>query len=150
MKIYLAGSISGLAYDEVIEKIEYRKMRLGMHFRVFHPMMGKQYLRNETKFKASGYEDFPPSTNHAIFERDRWMVEQCDIILVDLRDATLVSIGSMMEMAWASLLGKLVVTVMEEDNIHQHAFVLEASDVVFEDVDEALDYINKLGRTQRL
>jgi len=143
MRIYLAGKISGYSYEEVVNRINEQK-KLLKDWDVFSPMTGKAYLRNEIKFKAHGFYD-PVANNHAIFERDKWMVSNCDVVLVDLTTTDRVSIGCMMELAWASMLGKHTVTVLEEDNIHRHAFVLEASDIIFNNINEAMEYLIKLN-----
>jgi len=146
MKIYLAGSISGCSYEEVTEKIKSKKERLEKAgYEIFSPMTGKNYLRTELVFRAEGYKN-PPSTNHAIFERDKWMVNMVDIVLADLSGAKIASLGTAMELAWASLLGKYTVLVMEEDNIHRHAFILEAADIVFPTLEEAMLYLEKLAK----
>jgi hypothetical protein len=33
---------------------------------------------------------------------------------------------------------------MELDNIHKHSFILEAADIIFENLDEAIAYLKKL------
>lgn len=144
MRIYLAGSIQGKGYDEVMNNIRFVKNPLISYgYEVLHPMLGKSYLRNEVQFKAEGYV-YPVSTNHAIFNRDKWMVSYADIILANLLNADRVSIGTMMELAWASLLNKHILVVMEKDNIHRHAFVLEASGTIFEDMQSAIKYLGEL------
>lgn len=143
MRIYLAGPISGKGYDETVEMFESKIGRL-KGFEVWHPMLGKEALRNEMRFRAEGYQHVAVATNHAIFERDQWMVRNCDIVLADLSEATMVSIGTMYELAWASLLGKHTVVVLPEDGVHQHAFVRESADIVFPTVEEALSYLEGL------
>lgn len=140
--VYLVGSISGQSYDEVVTSITYRAKKLAnAGYFVIHPMLGKEYLRNELEFKAKDFRH-PVSTNHAIYNRDRWCVEQADIILADLTNSNgRVSIGSMFELAWAEDSKKHIILVMDKENVHQHAFVLEAADIIFETVDEALDYL---------
>jgi nucleoside 2-deoxyribosyltransferase len=147
MKIYLAGPISGKGYDEVVSKYQDKAAALEhAGYEVLCPMTGKQYLRNEIEFKSHGF-DHPVSTNHAIFERDKWMVSNCDIVLADLSNSgDRVSIGTVMELAWASLLGKHTVVIIPEDNIHRHAFVLEASDIIFTTMDAAYSYLQDLAR----
>jgi nucleoside 2-deoxyribosyltransferase len=148
MKIYLAGPISGKSYDEVVDL--YRgKAELLRHYGydVLCPMTGKTHLRNELDLKAYGLNDHPTSTNHGIFERDKWMVSNCDIVLADLSNAeSRISIGTMMELAWAAAYGKHSVVVMQADNIHQHAFVLEAADMVFPDIEQAVAYLAELAK----
>ncbi len=142
MKIYLVGPITGKIADEVFQyftDLSIRLLKAG--YEVIHPLLGKGYLRTEVGgLKPDGYQ-MPASTNHAIFERDKWMVSQADIILANLTGADRVSIGSVMELAWASMLGKHTVVVMGEQNVHRHSFVLEAADILFPTMDAAIDYL---------
>lgn len=145
MKIYLAAPISGMSGEEVINYFTNTAYHLRQSgFDVIHPMLGKGYFRNEIKFKAEGYLGLPMSTNHAILNRDCWMVGQCDILYCNLTNAKIVSIGSCMELAWGHILRKHTVVAMRPDNIHQHAFVLEAADVIFETHSNALEYLAEL------
>ena len=143
LKIYCAHPITGLSGEEVIDyytKIHKTLGDIGYH--VFQPMTAKGFFRPETKFKSCNYENGNPvSTNRAIFGRDHWMVRNSDITLVDLTKSKNVSIGCCMELAWAVDGGKHIIIVMEKDNIHRHAFTLEAADIIFETLDEALEYL---------
>jgi len=146
MNIYTAHPISGESFEDVVSYYENLRDMLGqVGYKVLCPMTGKGYLRTELKFKAHGYKDKPISTNHAIIERDRWMIEQSDIVLADLRKAERVSIGCMFELAWAMDNGKHTIVIMEEDNIHRHAFVIEAADIIFQDLGDALKYLTDLN-----
>lgn len=147
MKIYTAGPISGQGYDEVMTRYRSQVTTLqNMGFEVLCPMTGKEYLRNEIEFKAQGYDMYPASCNHAIKERDRWMVGQVDLVLVDFTECKgIVSIGSCMELAWADELKKHSIVVMEEGNIHQHCFIIECADIVFPTMDEAYKYLSNLS-----
>lgn len=144
--IYLAGSISGLSYDAVVGYfLETKKELEDAGYRVLHPMTGKAYLRNELEFRAEGYQN-PVSTNRAICGRDHWMVQTSDIIYVNLlRCGERVSIGSMFEVAWAHEMGKHIIVAMQPDNIHRHAFLLDAADIVFETHAEVMEYLEKLA-----
>jgi nucleoside 2-deoxyribosyltransferase len=138
--LYLAHPISGLSYDQVVDYYRKAKEDLGLHYDIFCPMTGKGYLRTEINFKAVGYNN-PVSTNHAIKERDKWMIKTSDIVFIDLTGADRVSIGCCMELAWADMLDKHSIVVMEKENIHRHAFVLECADLVFETYEEAVKYL---------
>jgi hypothetical protein len=71
-------------------------------------------------------------------------VDKADILYVDFTNAVdRVSIGSVAEMSRGYAQNKLIVTVMQKQNIHRHAFVLEMSSVVFETTDEAEAYLEK-------
>ena len=144
LSIYAVHPISGLSADEVFNYYERtQKILTDAGYDVFIPMFGKNNLRTEIKFKAMDYRS-PLSTNHAIFNRDHFMVSKADIIYANFLGAKIVSIGSMFELAWGSHMDKQVVVVMEKENIHRHAFVLEAATIVFETESEAIEYLDKL------
>lgn len=142
MKIYLAHPISGLSFEE-IESYYTRTVEALDGYDVFYPLIGKRYLRNEKTLAPSGYTN-PVSTDNAIVGRDNWMVQMADIVLVDLSGSTTVSIGCVMELAWAKAYEKHVITVLPQGNIHRHAFVLASSHIIFETTDEALAYLKML------
>jgi len=144
LSIYCVHPISGLTADEVFEYYDRTKTDLSsMGYNVFVPMFGKGFLRTETKFKAHDYRS-PLTTNHSIFNRDKWMVKQADILYANFMGAKHVSIGSMFELAWGHDNDKQVIVVMEDENIHMHAFVLEAATIVFTSEKEAMDYLKQL------
>lgn len=145
LTVYLAGPISGNSYDDVSSYFtDMTSVLVDLGYAVLHPMLGKEVLRTEIKLKASGYGN-PESTNHAILERDKWMVSQSDIVLCNLMmGKDMVSIGSVMELAWACMMNKLTIVVMQKDNIHQHAFVIEAADIIYEDINDAIRHLKKL------
>jgi len=146
MRIYLAHPISGLSFEEVnsyYSQIIPKLIAAG--YDCLYPMIGKNYLRTEKNFKAKDYQN-PISTNHAIVERDSWMVSTCDLVLIDFTGAKFTSIGCVMELAWAYWLRKhTIIVVGEKENPHQHAFILEATDIIFETLKEALDYLMKFS-----
>jgi len=150
MNIYFGRPITGCSADEVVT---YYK-QVGAHYgslgaKIFQPMVGKGKLRNEKQFKSNGYTTSPCSTNHAILQRDLWMVEQSDVVFIDLSNTKAVSIGCCMELAVAHWLRKYTIVVMpEEDNPHNHAFVLEAADAIFRNREEAFTYLDKLIESQ--
>jgi len=144
MKIYLARSISGQTYKNVVayyQKTTKQLQRAG--YDVMHPMTGKGILRNERQFKSVGY-DHPCSTNHAIFARDKWMVLQSNVVYVNLCNTEIVSIGSVAEAAIANTSNKHIVIAMEDGNIHHHAFILEMASVIWKTHEEAMTYLLKL------
>jgi len=141
MKIYLAHPISGCSKFEVLAYYSNLYDELAeAGYEVLSPMKGKANIRVETEYRAHGYGE-PVVTNHSIFNRDHWMVSQSDIVYADLTGAKQVSIGTMMELAWASHMGKYVVLAMEKNNPHAHAFVFEAAHTVFPTSERAIEYL---------
>jgi nucleoside 2-deoxyribosyltransferase len=146
VKIYIAHQITGLTVDQVIDY--YNKMKLlfgSWGYEVLCPMTAKGFLRTDEKerFKPTDYKN-PIATNHAIFERDKWMVTNCDVLYCDFTGSEKALMGCLFELGWASLLGKHTVTVIQKNNVHQHAFVLEASDICFDNTSDAIGYLRYL------
>ena len=143
-KIYIAHPISLCNPGEVFEYFDNMKTELGSKYEVLSPMVYKDHLRYAPEFRAEGYAH-PVSSNHAVFERDTWMVNQSDVVLCDFTGSSKASIGCSMELAIASWLHKHTVVVLPNDNIHNHAFVREAADIIFETLEEAIKYLEVLA-----
>jgi len=142
--IYLARPMAGLTNREAYDYFIHTRMDIrNSEYDVLIPIGDKNMIRDETKIKAEGYDN-PRITNHAIYERCMWMVRNSDIVLANFLGVDSISIGTCMELAVASQLGKHTIVVMEKDNVHRHAFVLEAADVVFEMISHAKDYLHNL------
>lgn len=148
MKIYLTKPMKGYSFAEVVGYYnDVQDVLETQGWTVLNPMTGKDYLAKEKELRSHGY-DQPLSCDRAIFTRDSWMVHQADVLLVNLVGCKEVSIGTMFEMAWGYDNRKHIVTVMEKGGIHHHAFVLEASHVLYHDINEALDYLGKLVKAK--
>lgn len=143
-KIYLVHPISGYVAEEVFQYYKDTEARLkAIGYDVLTPMYGQRYLRCDKEVRAFGYT-MPCTTNHAIMGRDHWMVKQCDILYANLIGTKTVSIGGMMEMAWAYDNDKHIIVSLEKENIHAHAFVYEAADIVYENHEDAITYLEQL------
>ena len=148
LSIYISRPISGRAFSEVFayyDRVDAALTEMGYH--VLSPMMGKDHLRGPDVADPMG-ANHPMSCPQAIFRRDAWMVAQADVVYVNLRLAGTgaVSIGCTMELAWAYQAGKYVVLVMEDENIHRHAFTLQAATVVWPTEREAMQSLATLAR----
>lgn len=149
MIIYLAHPITGLSYDAVAEYYQEKYDHLNRFgYTVLFPMVAKKYLKESAqggKIKAEQEELAAPlSTDRAIIGRDRWMVTQADVVYINLEGAKEISIGSCMELGWGYDRRKHTITTMEKKNIHRHAFVNQASDVIFENDKQATKYLEDL------
>jgi nucleoside 2-deoxyribosyltransferase len=142
--VYLAGPITGLSYDGAVGWREDAEAHLDAYgIGTADPMRGKSYLSGQDEIKDS-YADHAMSTAHAIFKRDRMDCRKCDALLVNFLGAEKVSIGTVMEIAWADANGIPVVIVMEPDNLHQHSMVKEAAYVVADTLDEGIQITRRL------
>jgi nucleoside 2-deoxyribosyltransferase len=148
MKIYMVHPISGLTPDEVFNYYQTNEAILkGWGYDVLTPMYGKGLLRTEVMFKDRDYTT-PCTTNHAIFTRDHWMVTCADVIYANFTSAKVASIGSIMELAWASHLGKHVIATIPEANVHRHCFVTEACSIVYPSHEESMEYLRMLSQKE--
>lgn len=145
-KVYLAQPMTGLESAKVFYCDDAATELLKDHHTVLSPLAGKDFLRREEVLQKT-YNDNPLSNQHAIFERDTWMVSQCDILLCVLKpesESESVSIGCCMELAIGAALKKHTVVVMKNDGVYDHPFIREAADVVFDNIPDAIQYINLL------
>lgn len=139
----MAHPITGLTGKEVIDYYNDIYGLLKDKYYILNPLSGKQHLYNDGLCVSHGYEH-PVCTNHAIFERDMWMVKQADVVFCDFENASKISIGCAIELGVAAALGKHTVLVMDKDNVHNHAFVLEAADIIFDNFQDGLTYLRGL------
>lgn len=150
VKVYISAPISGRSAEEVFAYYDSITKRLAdVGYTILSPMAGKDHLRSEAVMQPSGYEHWL-SNDHAVYERDLWMVRQSDIVLIDLSGAIKSSHGCITELAWAKLLGKHTVRVLSaKDTLHRGPFLDGNSDITLPDIDEAIDYLGTLIKSQR-
>ena len=135
--LYCAGPITGVSYSESTDWREYVASKLPTHIKAVSPMRGQKYLATEKNIKDS-YEKHPLSCQKGITCRDRMDVMRCDTILVNFLGASKVSIGSVMEVAWADAWRKPIIIVMEKNNVHSHAMLREVSGFIVSNLDDAI------------
>jgi nucleoside 2-deoxyribosyltransferase len=141
--VYLAGPITGLAYEAATDWRENVITSLPEHIKGLSPMRGKQYLGNEAYIKDS-YSEHVMSTTKAIVTRDRFDATRCDVLLVNLVGATKVSIGTVMEIAWADAARIPIVVAMEKGNVHEHGMLVQVSGYVVETLEEAVSIVKHI------
>ncbi len=125
--VYLAGSITGLTYDQGqdwrLPAIEWLQA-YGIEGR--SPLRCKEFLREigEITDHRTLEVQNPLSSDAGIVTRDRNDVMTCDAVLMNLLGAKSVSIGTMIEIGWADAFRKPLILVMEnEGGLHEHAMV---------------------------
>lgn len=134
---YLAGPITGASYDEATEWRTDAIARLAKHGIVgLSPMRGKAYLSGLDEI-GDHYDEIL-STAKGIVARDRWDCQRSDVVIVNFVGAGRVSIGSVMEIAWADAARVPIVLAMEKGNIHEHAMINEVIGFRTQTLDEAL------------
>lgn len=141
--IYLAGPITGLSYHGCTDWRGHAKQELeAAGIKALSPMRGKEYLSHLETISGTG-EEYAHlgvlSNSRGIMTRDRFDATRCDVLLVNLLGAKAVSIGTVMEIAWADLSRIPIVCAIEEKgNPHEHMMVAEALGYRVPSLDEAL------------
>jgi len=159
---YLAGPITGISWAEATDwrkhTIDKFKDLSGYrenpnNYVALSPLRGKEYLEKETDIKDE-YDEFQLSTSKMINSRDMFDVRRSDLLIVNLLNATRVSIGTMLEIGAAYILNKPIIVIMEPPhsilttfqdldpnmitNIHNHSMLREQATVIVSDVDTAI------------
>lgn len=143
-KVYLAGPISGLSWSEATEwrkQVHDELAEFGIQ--CLSPLRFKDFLESETSIRDS-YPDHALASTRGIYTRDRWDVSRSDLILVNFLGTTKVSIGTVIEIAWADMLNKPIVYLTDEGNIHNHAMIMEAVGFPVYTLEDAIDTIKAL------
>lgn len=115
-KVYLAGPIAGLSFEECNTWREWAIKDLD-------PFIGVSPLRPDMHGRSFYHKDIPTAVK---FDRDYQDVMSCDAILVNLHGATRPSVGTIMEIGWAFMRRIPIVVVMEQDNVHNHLFITQS------------------------
>jgi nucleoside 2-deoxyribosyltransferase len=145
--IYLAGPISGLKLKDSIKWRNEVREQLSDKWHVFSP--------SESDLNAgASEEDVIPEnrpgwrhincTSSGLVTGDEFLIRKSDWLLVNLRGAEKVSLGSMWEMGFAWGLNKQIITVIREGERHDHPFVRRRSHVFVPDLPEAVEYLRNL------
>ena len=141
--VYCAGPITGQSYDKTVNWREEFKSKLPENIKAISPMRGKTFLKNETSV-LDAYESNVLTSQKGITTRDRNDVIRCDVIVVNFLNAEKVSIGTVMEIAWADMLRKPIVLIMDEKNIHNHSMIRETAGFIVKSIDEAVFVVSTL------
>lgn len=147
--VYLAGPISGLTFKGCIAWRQYAARRLAKNgIKALTPLRGKEYLSKFGILSSHGREytgEGVLATARGVMTRDRFDATRCDVLFVNLLQAKTVSIGTMMEIAWADLKRTPIVCVMEATgNVHEHMMLEQAIGFRLETLDEALSIVESV------
>jgi nucleoside 2-deoxyribosyltransferase len=134
---YLAGPITGLSYQGANDwRDEFIKL-LPPEIIGISPLRAKKYLKEEKHIKSEYSNLFPLSTSKGIKTRDKNDCFRSDIVIVNFLGANKVSIGTVMEIAWADAAETPVILIMEEGNIHDHPMIKESVGFVVQSLSAA-------------
>lgn len=148
MKIYLAGPITGLSWDGATDWRKFVKENINESIQTLSPLRGKEFLK-KAKTISDNYSEMPLASIKGINTRDYNDVRTCDALLVNFLDSQNVSIGTVMEIAWARAFNKPVVCVMEADNIHNHSMLNYACGYIINTLEEGIKIIESILLTDQ-
>lgn len=139
-RIYLAGPISGFDYENASKWRNLIADELKDVAECFSPMRKCSDLKDKGIIKAEmEYTEVNPmGTSKSVMMRDFFDVKRADLLIVNFLEATAVSIGTVMEVAWAWQMHKPVIVMAMPDNKHiTHLMMKEAISVVVPTLKEA-------------
>lgn len=137
--VYLAGPITGCTFDgctdwrnEAIRKLQ------TFGITGLSPMRAKDYLKNEKEITGC-YENTVMSCQRGVTTRDRFDCMRCDVLIVNMLGAKKVSIGTVLEIAWADSKRTPIIYISEaEGNPHEHPMINEIYGFRVTSLDEAI------------
>lgn len=134
--IYLAGPITNKDPDALTWKTTFHNLGNRSWARIIDSarLDDVWYNRSNTD---DGLTTSQLAQQKSIVTRDRNDVANADYMVLNLLEAEAASIGSMIELGWADAHRIPVITIMNDTNVHNHAFVRELSGWVVSSVEEA-------------
>lgn len=172
-KVYLAGAITGLTYEEarhgwrqdfatlIGEAMEANDQSFD-DVEILSPMRGKDHIAGYSDSEnpitghiASEYVENSMSTGKGIVARDRWDTKRADVVVANLKDTApgVVSIGTCVEFGWRDGNGPLIMIVPDgggmegKTHAHDHLMLYEIADYIVHTVEEAAELTLKLLRS---
>jgi nucleoside 2-deoxyribosyltransferase len=146
--VYLAGPITGLTFDDGQSwRTEAAKALDSDKVETLTPLRGKTFLRKEGVLHngSTSYKDPNPiASSKGITRRDMNDTTRSTCLLVNLLKTEKVSIGTVMELAWAYREQIPVVLVMDEKNVHNHAMVQETATYTVPSLAEGISLVKVL------
>lgn len=150
-KVYLAGPIEGLLYEEAVEwRNKAEEILIDSGLSCYNPgVFIPDYLKGERitlEAVAKITETFVLDLKDRLYFHSRFELEDCSIILFNLKhsETTPISIGTFWELGAASIISKLNLAFNMPQKFKRNPFVSNSINLGFESLDEALDYIRRL------
>lgn len=135
--VYLAGSITGLTYEQsTVWRVNVANALVELGYDVFSPMREKLNLRERYSSVAIPHTD--PSFKDP-FQRDTHDIARSNYVVAYFHPAaTIVSVGTMIELGYAKALGKYVIVVDERPSGEIHPFVRGVANDIVPTLDDAI------------
>jgi nucleoside 2-deoxyribosyltransferase len=152
-KVYLAGPIVGLTYEEANGwRTKVKSELVSSNIICYSPMRHCRYHEsNKTEALPSHYNHLNPlqtnevmTTNKSITARDRYDVYSSDLVLVNFLNAKRGALGTCIEIGWADAKQKPIVVILEPNSIHDHGMITEIAGFIVPSVDEAIKLVRSI------
>ena len=141
LEAYLAGPMCQMTLQQANVWRLYVEEELAPYgVRCRNPFRAKEKFFQDNKLIGLNYDRTPLqlSDKYVLF-RDRNDVLSSDLVFVNFLGALEVSIGTVMEISWATLLRKPVVIVAEPDNIHLHPMIRESTAFIVPTLEDGIE-----------
>lgn len=146
-KVYLAGPIKGFTFDGCTSWRKQVRDAMPFEIKTYSPLRGKQRVAEiqSGELIKDCYESNPLTSAKGINTRDYYDVMSSDMVFVYLKGAEKVSIGTVMEIAWARAFNKPTILVMEKTgNIHEHSMLLYPCGYHVETLEEGIEILKAI------
>jgi len=142
--VYLAGPITGCTYDECTDWRKDFADSMPESIDSYSPMRFKKHLDTGTPIEDN-YPQHVMCSQRGIMARDYFDCTRANLVVVNLLGATRISIGTVMEMAWAFTHKIPTVVIMEkEGNVHEHSMLREAMSFRVESLEAAKEVVKAI------
>jgi len=146
--IYLAGPITGCTYGQCTDWRKDFADSMPECIESFSPMRFKKHLDTGSPI-ADNYPEHVLCSQRGIMARDFFDCTRAHLIVVNLLGAGRVSIGTVMEIAWAYAFKIPTVVIIEKEaNLHEHSMLREAMSFRVENVEAAKEVVKAILDTR--
>jgi nucleoside 2-deoxyribosyltransferase len=143
-RIYCAGPMAGLTFEEANAWREEARLNLTDAFELVSPCRNKESLSGHGPLTKLGYDDHFMCAEQTVFYRDTHDVCTCDGVLVNFSGVSTVSIGTNFELGMAWALKLPIVSIMPENSVYDHIFIRQSSTFMTDDPMEAYNALRSL------
>ncbi len=142
LKVYLVGPITGYAF-EVVARWRKEFVANPPEGTVgIDPLRKRKELATSKKLDGE-YPTHRLASKDGILAQNKYDVHRSSAILANFLGVDLLSLGSVIELAWAFHEWKYVVVAMKKGNPHDHPWVRACADSVVETMDEARSIVRR-------
>lgn len=118
-------------------------MLLSYDIIAYSPLRGKRHILLGRGVIDSSKQQYnhPLTSAKGVLTRDHFDVLRSDMLLANLLGAEVISVGTVMEIAWAFDHLIPIVLIMEDTNVHNHIMLCEAASYIVPQLDQAFEII---------